>query len=57
MRGGKRGDVRTSEAVAHSFLKQVSNEILAATSTDLPMILCDQGMPERNSNPLFLKSI
>ena len=41
--GGKRGDVRTSEAVAQSFQKQVTKEILAATSTDLPMILCGPG--------------
>ena len=41
--GGKRGDVRTSETVAKSFQQQVAKEILAATSTQLPMILCGPG--------------
>ena len=41
--GGKRGDVRTSETVAKSFQQQVAKEILAATSTKLPMILCGPG--------------
>ena len=41
--GGKRGDARTSESVAQSFQKQVAKEILAATSTELPMILCGPG--------------
>ena len=41
--GGKRGDVRTSENVAKSFQQQVAKEILAATSTKLPMILCGPG--------------
>ena len=41
--GGKRGDIRTSESVAHSFQQQVAKEILAATSTKLPMILCGPG--------------
>lgn len=41
--GGKRGDVRTSEAVAQSFQKQVAKEILAATNSELPMILCGPG--------------
>ena len=41
--GGKRGDIRTSETVAKSFQQQVAKEILAATSTKLPMILCGPG--------------
>lgn len=41
--GGKRGDIRTSESVAKSFQQQVAKEILAATSTKLPMILCGPG--------------
>ena len=41
--GGKRGDIRTSETVAKSFQQQVAKEILAATSTELPMILCGPG--------------
>ena len=41
--GGKRGDVRTSEAVAQSFRKQVVKEILSATNRQLPMILCGPG--------------
>ncbi|MBT5281927.1 MAG: pelota family protein [Euryarchaeota archaeon] len=41
--GGKRGDIRTSETVAKSFQQKVAKEILAATSTKLPMILCGPG--------------
>ena len=41
--GGKRGGIRTSETVAKSFQQQVAKEILAATSTKLPMILCGPG--------------
>ena len=41
--GGKRGDIRSSETVAKSFQQQVAKEILAATSTKLPMILCGPG--------------
>ena len=41
--GGKRGDLRTRETAALSFQKQVTSEILAATSPTLPMILCGPG--------------
>ena len=41
--GGKRGGIRTSETVAKSFQQKVAKEILAATSTKLPMILCGPG--------------
>ena len=41
--GGKRGDVRASESVAKSFQEKVAKEILAASSSDHPMILCGPG--------------
>jgi len=53
--GGKRGDVRTSESVAQSFQKQVAKEILAATSTELPMILCGPGHAREKLRSVILE--
>ena len=53
--GGKRGDVRTSESVAQSFQKQVAKEILAATSTELPMILCGPGHAREKLRTVILE--
>ena len=53
--GGKRGDARTSETVAQSFLKQVTKEILAATSTELPMILCGPGHAREKLKSVILE--
>ncbi len=53
--GGKRGDVRTSESVAQSFQKQVTKEILAATSAELPMILCGPGHAREKLKSVILE--
>ena len=53
--GGKRGDVRTSESVAQSFQKQVVKEILAATSTNIPMILCGPGHAREKLKSVILE--
>ena len=53
--GGKRGDVRTSEAVALSFQKQVVKEILASTNQQLPMILAGPGHAREKVKSIVLE--
>ena len=53
--GGKRGDVRTSEAVAQSFQKQVAKEIISATGSDVPMILCGPGHAREKLKSVILE--
>lgn len=54
--GGKRGDVRNSEAVSQSFQKQVCKEILAATNATLPMILCGPGHAREKLRGVILEA-